>query len=87
MDDQFEESFKNGPFSEWAFGGGELVKTAGRLVKVSAFHQTIITNRSLTEYPHYQYGLYDRPELETWHKGRVVLLGDAAHPTSPVSII
>lgn len=32
-----------------------------------------------------KYGLYDRPELKTWYKGRVVLLGDAAHPTSPVS--
>lgn len=32
-----------------------------------------------------QFGLFDRPELKTWHKGRVVLLGDAAHPTSPVS--
>ena len=31
-----------------------------------------------------QYGLYDRPELKTWYKGRVVLLGDAAHPTTPV---
>ncbi|THV06766.1 FAD/NAD(P)-binding domain-containing protein [Dendrothele bispora CBS 962.96] len=30
-----------------------------------------------------KYGLYDRPELKTWYKGRVVLLGDAAHPTSP----
>ncbi|KAI0044542.1 FAD/NAD(P)-binding domain-containing protein [Auriscalpium vulgare] len=30
-----------------------------------------------------KYGLYDRPALQTWHKGRVVLLGDAAHPTSP----
>jgi len=30
-----------------------------------------------------KYGLYDRPQLETWHKGRVGLLGDAAHPTSP----
>jgi len=28
-------------------------------------------------------GLYDRPPLSSWHKGRVVLLGDAAHPTSP----
>ncbi|KAF9227280.1 FAD/NAD(P)-binding domain-containing protein [Gyrodon lividus] len=30
-----------------------------------------------------KFGLYDRPELESWFKGRVVLLGDAAHPTSP----
>ncbi|GJE94995.1 FAD-dependent monooxygenase [Phanerochaete sordida] len=30
-----------------------------------------------------RYGLYDRPALPTWHQGRVVLIGDAAHPTSP----
>ncbi|GJE94996.1 FAD-dependent monooxygenase [Phanerochaete sordida] len=30
-----------------------------------------------------KYGIYDRPELKTWHQGRVVLIGDAAHPTSP----
>ncbi|KAJ7450048.1 hypothetical protein B0H11DRAFT_2078241 [Mycena galericulata] len=30
-----------------------------------------------------KYGLYDRPELKSWHQGRVVLIGDAAHPTSP----
>jgi salicylate hydroxylase len=34
-----------------------------------------------------KYGLYDRPQLEPEHwfspKGRVVLIGDAAHPTSP----
>ncbi|KAJ8077016.1 hypothetical protein PM082_001439 [Marasmius tenuissimus] len=30
-----------------------------------------------------KFGLYDRPQLETWHRGRIVLIGDAAHPTSP----
>jgi salicylate hydroxylase len=34
-----------------------------------------------------KYGLYDRPQMEPeqWFspKGRVVLIGDAAHPTSP----
>ncbi|KAF8198170.1 FAD/NAD(P)-binding domain-containing protein [Mycena galopus ATCC 62051] len=30
-----------------------------------------------------KYGLYDRPELKSWHLGRVLLIGDAAHPTSP----
>lgn len=27
--------------------------------------------------------LYDRPPVRTWTKGRVTLLGDAAHPTTP----
>lgn len=27
--------------------------------------------------------LYDRPALPAWQRGRVVLLGDAAHPTTP----
>ncbi|EJU02892.1 FAD/NADP-binding domain-containing protein [Dacryopinax primogenitus] len=30
-----------------------------------------------------RYGLYERPILPVWHKGRVVLVGDAAHPTGP----
>jgi salicylate hydroxylase len=32
-----------------------------------------------------KYGIYDRPQLEPdfWHSRRCVILGDAAHPTSP----
>ncbi|KZT54768.1 FAD/NAD(P)-binding domain-containing protein [Calocera cornea HHB12733] len=30
-----------------------------------------------------KYGLYERTMRDVWHKGRVVLVGDAAHPTSP----
>lgn len=32
-----------------------------------------------------KFGLFDRPEIPTdqWHSRRCVLVGDAAHPTSP----
>ncbi|KZT52072.1 FAD/NAD(P)-binding domain-containing protein [Calocera cornea HHB12733] len=30
-----------------------------------------------------KFGLYLRPVPQVWHKGRVVLLGDAAHPITP----
>jgi 2-polyprenyl-6-methoxyphenol hydroxylase-like FAD-dependent oxidoreductase len=30
-----------------------------------------------------QNDIFDRPPLRSWHRGRVVLLGDAAHPTTP----
>jgi salicylate hydroxylase len=31
----------------------------------------------------YKWALYDRPPLEEWMRGRVTLLGDAAHPMLP----
>lgn len=31
----------------------------------------------------FKWGLYDRASLETWTSGRVVMLGDAAHPMTP----
>ncbi|KAM5543237.1 hypothetical protein V8D89_003111 [Ganoderma adspersum] len=65
MDEECRKEFREGPFSRLPFGGGELVRTAARIIKWLP------------------YGLYDHPELATWHKGRVVLIGDAAHPTSP----
>jgi len=34
-------------------------------------------------YRAYPVGLYDRDPMTVWHKGRVVLCGDCAHPTTP----
>lgn len=31
----------------------------------------------------FKWGLFGRPWLEQWHSGRIVLLGDAAHPMLP----
>ena len=33
--------------------------------------------------PVFKWALFDRPPLETWTRGRVTLLGDAAHPMLP----
>lgn len=30
-----------------------------------------------------QHGLFDRPALPSWHRGRIAVLGDAAHPMLP----
>lgn len=30
-----------------------------------------------------QHGLFDRPPLPAWHRGRIAVLGDAAHPMLP----
>lgn len=31
----------------------------------------------------YRWGLFDRDPMQTWHRGRITLLGDAAHPMLP----
>lgn len=54
-------------FGDWSSPVPELIQTVERIIK---------------------YGLYDRPDLEPklWYSpssGRSVLIGDAAHPTSP----
>ena len=83
LDVQTKDDIKKGPLSLWSCGAGDMVKSATEVVKVSCLS---LMSHTLAYYLcHFKYGLYDRPELETWYKGRVVLLGDAAHPTSPVS--
>lgn len=82
MDKDKQEEFKKGPLSQWGFEGEGLVNNAYRLVKVSD-NSAVGPSKYLTLHIP-KYGLYDRPQSTTWHKDRVVLLGDAAHPTSPV---
>ena len=81
MDEAGVAEFKKSAVSEWPYGAGDIVKNGWNVTKVNraSHHQR---NSTLTQTN--QYGLYDRPELKTWHQGRVVLIGDAAHPTSPV---
>ena len=83
IDEERKTAFKNGPFSQWSLGAGEMVKTATKIIKVRSESITLMLFALLIRVM--KYGLYDRPELKTWYKGRVVLLGDAAHPTTPVS--
>lgn len=86
IDEETMENFKRSRYSQWDFGAGELVKNSAEIIKVCP------NIACLRRGPSYlmsvmQLGLYDRPELSTWHKGRVILIGDAAHPTSPVCLL
>lgn len=42
----------------------------------------MLTGEQLIEKPDV-WAIFDHPRVDTFHKGRVVLLGDAAHTTSP----
>lgn len=83
MDQAGAEQFrKNSGFGDWDYVG-EIVKNTKNIIKVSVEHGSQLKQR-----PGFlQYGLYDRPELKAWHKQRVCLIGDAAHPTSPVRFV
>lgn len=34
MDEHKQDEVRNGPFSHWDFGAGELIKTAEKIIKV-----------------------------------------------------
>ena len=42
MDEERQNEFKQGPHSSLPFGGGELVRTAGRIIKVKSIASTRI---------------------------------------------
>ena len=81
------ENFKKSRYSQWDFGAGELVRNSTEIIKVRPNHDDLHSRSPSHLICESQLGLYDRPELSTWHKGRVILIGDAAHPTSPVCLM
>ncbi len=69
--------------SDWAAEGWSIEgDPAELLAKFGDWPEPVAT---LVKAAHksYLWGLFDHPPLETWSKGPVVLLGDAAHPMLP----
>ena len=48
----------------------------------TGWHESLMRLFSASE-KHYKWALYDRDPLKQWTKGRVTILGDAAHPMLP----
>jgi salicylate hydroxylase len=57
---------------------------AEAVAEFRSFHADAVTLLESTDAEHcYKWGLFDRNPLATWTRGRVTLLGDAAHPMLP----
>lgn len=70
---------------EWAEEGWSIRSTVEELLKEFE-GWTPMVRRIMELVPPdllFKWGLFDREPLETWTKGRITLLGDAAHPILP----
>ncbi|MDA0790743.1 MAG: FAD-dependent monooxygenase [Proteobacteria bacterium] len=54
------------------------------LARLAGWHEDILVLvKAIDDEACFKWGLFDRPPLQAWHRGRVVLLGDACHATLP----
>jgi salicylate hydroxylase len=69
----------------WQEEGWNRQSAVGEVVAEFAdFHPDVLQLLQATPAENcFKWGLFDRNPLETWTRGRVTLLGDAAHPTLP----
>lgn len=65
-------------------GWNRRSEVAEAVAEFRSFHADAVTLLESTDAEHcYKWGLFDRNPLATWTRGRVSLLGDAAHPMLP----
>ncbi|KIM31335.1 hypothetical protein M408DRAFT_327579 [Serendipita vermifera MAFF 305830] len=69
--------------SDWAKDNSLAVLTKLASEKTAGWESPVPSTVIPRSYRAYPVGLYDRDPMNVWHKGRVVLCGDSAHPTTP----
>ncbi|KAI0073386.1 FAD/NAD(P)-binding domain-containing protein [Panus rudis PR-1116 ss-1] len=81
IDQEAQERYKSDlRASNWGGGVGKMVQMASRIIKVTS---TSHLHCVYIESSLHSMGYTIDPNWKKWHIGRVVLIGDAAHPTSP----
>lgn len=69
----------------WSEEGWSIRSTVAELLKeFEGWHPEVLAFLSAVPPENlFKWGLFDREPLSTWHRGRIGLLGDAAHPVLP----